>query len=72
MASIEGVGTKNNSITNVLIDRANKITNNNEVISDFIFFFTSVSATIYLNLVNNDGYNNDSLQLNPDNYVYKY
>ncbi len=54
------------------MDRANKITNNNDVISDFIFFVTSVSATIYLNLVNNDGYNNDSLQLNPDNYVYKY
>ena len=69
---MEVVGTKNNSITNVLMDRANKITNNNDVISDFIFFFTSVSATIYLNLVNNDGNNNDSLQLNPDNYVYKY
>ena len=52
---------KNNSITNVLIDRANKITNNNDVISDFRFFFSSVWAKIYLNLVNNDGYNNDLL-----------
>ena len=69
---MEVVGTKNNSITNVLMDRANKITNNNEVISDLRFFFSSVWAKIYLNLVNNDGYNNDLLQLNPDNYVYKY
>ena len=61
MACIEGVGTKNNSITNVLIDGANKITNNNDVTSDFRFFFTSVWAKIYLNLVNNDGYNNDLL-----------
>jgi len=54
------------------MDRANKITNNNDVISDFRFFFTSVWAKIYLNLVNNEGYNNDLLRLNPDNYVYKY
>ena len=54
------------------MDRANKITNNNDVISDFRFFFCSVWAKIYLNLVNNEGYNNDLLRLNPDNYVYKY
>lgn len=69
---MEVVGTKNNSITNVLMDRANKITNNNDVISDLRFFFSSGCAKIYLNLVNNEGYNNDLLQLNPDNYVYKY
>ena len=69
---MEVVSTKNNSITNILMDRANKITNNNDVISDFRFFFCSVWAKIYLNLVNNEGYNNDLLRLNPDNYVYKY